>query len=198
MREKSIKQIGLDWRGSLRSTHFANHLPVKGKPSQRGMTSLSAILIFTMVAGLLIAAAVSRNISLARDLHRNLLDKQAQWLVESAIERAAAQIQAATDPLSLKPCIYTERIAPAYVMEDPLDGNDESDSSRIITACYSFRIQPAGKELIEQGVEKAYIIHAQCDIPYRTTSLIRKESRLYSFSTSDGWKNQPLVSSHPS
>lgn len=165
----------------------------KGKPSERGMVTLSAIMIFMIVAGLLIASAVSRNIALSRDLHRSLFDKQAEWLAESAIVRAMAKIVTAQEPLSIAPQTYSERIAPVYVSEDPLVGEEENSAATIITVQYGFQISAAGKELLTPDMEKAFIIQARSDIPYRNVLLSKAISRLFFFSSKEGWKSQPLI-----
>ncbi|MGC9329672.1 MAG: hypothetical protein ACP5I1_18700, partial [Candidatus Hinthialibacter sp.] len=161
-----------------------------------GMASLSAIMLFVIVSGLLIAAAVSRNLSMARDLHRDLISKQAEWLVESAFERALAALENGADPFTLEPQTFHESIAPVFLFEDPLVYDEaQSEYSRVMEAVYGFYIEPVEEEMIAPEAERSCMIKAYCRTPYRDAFMAKTESRYCFYSPEKGWRIQPVVSS---
>lgn len=167
---------------------------MKGKASERGMASLSAVLMFVMVSVLIVAATVSRNLYLARDLHRSLFDKQAVWLLESASERALSTLSTTEDIQSIEPQQFQERIAPVYVMSDPLiDNATNTINERSIVANYGYHIERRDDSLAPEGFEKACVVHVTCSIPFRKSKILKEASYLCLFSKKRGWEKRPLV-----
>ena len=166
----------------------------KHKESERGMASLSAVLMFSMVSVLIIAWTVSRNLYLARDLHRNLFDKQAVWLLESALERALASATNEEGNFSTEPQYFHEKIAPVYIASDPLiDDATDTNNKRSIVAKFSYQISPPHQKKFPAEIKKACLIHVQCSIPYRTSTIIKHESYLCLYSKNRGWEKRPVV-----
>ncbi|MBN2329340.1 MAG: hypothetical protein JXR73_19520 [Candidatus Omnitrophica bacterium] len=168
---------------------------MKNRSSQRGMASLSVVMLFVIVAGLLIAAAVSRNLSMARDLHRDLIKKQADWLVESAFERAMLMVENIPDPTALEPQTFHESFAPVFLYEDPLLYDEaQSEFSRVIESVYGFYIEPVKEALNETDVKKSFMIKAYSRAPYRNSFIAKTESRYCFYTSENGWQIQPVVS----
>ncbi len=169
------------------------------KRLQRGIVSLSVLMVFLVVAALLIASTVGRNLFLASDIHRDLFEKQAEYLVQSARERAIQQIGSVEDPLQIEPQQYQEPIAPVYVISDPLiDDATDADHRRQVTAEYGFRIDAINTDTPEPGITKSCLIRARCVVPYRDTSITKMETYRCTFSPEKGWKSVPVIPSNES
>ncbi len=162
---------------------------MNGKPSERGMATLTALMFFIVAAVLIVASTVSRNLYVARDLSRDLFEKQADWLAESAVERAILQLEAVSYLPTIDPQEYSESIAPVYVSLDPLREEGDANNQQSVIARYGFRIQSSSIE----SATHSYQITGFCQIPYRKTTIVKNKTYLAVYFSQKGWQVTPYV-----
>lgn len=162
---------------------------MNGKPSERGMATLSALMFFIVAAVLIVASTVSQNLFVARDLSRDLYEKQADWLAESAVERAILQLETVPDLSTIESQEYSESIAPVYVSLDPLQEKTHANYERTVIARYGYRIQSASIE----SITHSYQIRGFCQIPYRKSSIVKNKTYLAVYLSQKGWQVTPYV-----
>ncbi len=161
--------------------------------SERGSIFLPTLLLFTVIGLLLLTVAVARTTFLARGSHHAFLTMQADWLAESAIERAVSALARADDP-SAGSRKFTERIAPMYVGSDPLiteDGKDDG-SGRAFDVEYGYTIVDAVPLALGEDGQAGFIVVGRCDMPYRGAVLTRMKTHLCILSKDGSWTNRPV------
>lgn len=175
------------------------------KKTSPGFISLHLVMMLVMIGTLLFAALVAKGIFTAQSSHRLILNQQAVWLAESAVERAVAAIAAATDPATIQTQSFNERIAPIYIETDPLmeaveektDMEEEGKQpDRSISVRYSYNVIPIKDptrfgSLIPDG-KTVYQITGKAEIPYRSSTLSAMTTQLCMVTKAGKWTMIPL------
>ncbi len=168
--------------------------------SERGvaMVGLSAILLFSFVALLALTQIVNRNIYTARQSHRLLLQQQAAWIAEGAVERAVARLAATPEMRTPNEENFTIRLAPLFIDSELLVQVDLPEGSwpPSVNVDYGFSIQSTEgfTETLPTG-QRGFLITGRASMPYGKTHLAEDITHL-GYRTNDGkWKTIPVVPS---
>lgn len=169
----------------------------KGKPSEQGFVTLSAVMLLIFISGLMIASAVARTVFLARCTHQTLVEEQAARLAESAAQRALNDLAQGTISEATAEEKFTYNISPVFIGDDPVIPEEiEMASKRVILVNYGYTVTSASTELSQAlGVDpqNSYFLTAYADFPYRETTL-RRELHRVAIKTSEGRWNAIVVS----
>lgn len=170
---------------------------MKGKPSEQGFATLSAIMLLIFISGLMIASAVGRTVFLARSSHQTLVEEQAARMAESAIQRALNELAHGTIAETTAEAHFTYNISPVFIGDDPLAPEEiEMVSKRVIPVNYGYTIAPAHQDLSQAlgaDPKSVFLVTAYAEVPYRETTL-RRELHRAAVKTIEGKWNERAIS----
>ncbi|MFH1744021.1 MAG: hypothetical protein ABIH23_33875, partial [bacterium] len=82
---------------------------------------LPAIMVFTVVAVLALTTVLNKATFAARQSHRILFARQAEFFANGAVERALDSLSNTDPPSAIRKQTYTTQIAPIFSSADPIE-----------------------------------------------------------------------------
>ena len=171
----------------------------KDRKSERGVALLlmTSILVFSLAGVMALSVAVSQNTFVMRQSKRILLQRQAHWLAESAVQRARAILATQSETMASGRQDFSLPVAPVFIDPEIVVDTEtaNTDWPPTVKATYGFDIQPAPDRFAEAvpNSRRRYIIEAHAEIPYRTTHLSETILRLCYQKQDGSWSSIPVV-----
>ena len=156
--------------------------------------TMPAIIVFTVIAVLALTAVLNKATFTARQTHRILLARQAEFLANGAVERALDSLSNTGNPSATQKQTYTTQIAPIFSSADP---TEEEGDEGIINATYKFSVKQADElahsQIPPKQIRLSYLIIGQAEIPYRDSTLTHTVTRLCILTRDGGWIIMPIA-----
>ncbi len=166
---------------------------MRNKPSEKSFVTLPVILLFSVIGLFLLTSLVGSMTYLSRQTHRILLTEQAEYLADSAIERALLVLSVVPDQTLEDE--FRETIAPIYIDQDPLEEQDNQQDTRAISARCHYRAElmnPESLDLDIENVQWVYRIEGSAEVPYRDTVLAVRVMKYCVMNEEGEWRAFPV------
>ncbi|HPO07168.1 MAG TPA: hypothetical protein PLZ55_00765 [bacterium] len=154
--------------------------------------TLSAALMLTFVALTLLTAVLGKIAYAARQSHRLLLDAQAEFLAEGAIEHAAAILRETPETVQRD---YDTFITPVSV--GSAGQVEEGQEETAIMAAYGFTAvlveNPQGIDVPLGEIQSVFLVTGYGEVPYRETVLKCSVKKFCVLRNDGNWSVLPVA-----
>lgn len=167
-----------------------------------GFAVLPTVLIMAMVMGVFLSAIMMRSNQAAMKIHRDLLHNQAQWLAQSAVERAVGEMSMDALPGDPHTSEWSRvELAPIFIESDPLKADPEGPRAVVLRAQYRYSAsQVEGRQAgaWQEALEPAgtagpiWMVTGEAAIDYRDTALQVAVRRVCAQTGGGQWVILPL------